>query len=145
MKGINNMKINDVKDKINASYNTIRKFILSTPEYHEKVENVLHVTDLGYEKLIEVYGIKAGLLSDDSVDFYKIQLKLLHDQLQESREYNQLFRIQIENKDSKVEDLSRELKELEKSLREKELELIKANHELELEKNKSFFRKLFNK
>ena len=139
------MKINDVKDKINASYNTIKKFILSNSKYHKTIDNVLHVTDLGYEKLVEVYGIKAGLLSDDSVDFYKIQLKLLHDQLQESREYNQLFRIQIENKDSKVEDLSRELKELEKSLREKELELIKANHELELEKNKSFFRKLFNK
>ncbi len=139
------MKINEVKDKINASYNTIKKFILSNPEYHEKIDNVLHVTSLGYEKLVEVYGIKAGLLSDDSVDFYKIQLKLLHDQLQESREYNHLFRLQIENKDSKVEDLSRELKELEKSLREKELELIKANHELELEKNKGFFRRLFNK
>lgn len=139
------MKINYVKDKINASYNTIKKFILSNSEYHKTIDNVLHVTNLGYEKLLEVYGIKAGVLSDDSVDFYKIQLKLLHDQLQESREYNQLFRIQIENKDSKVEDLSRELKELEKSLREKELELVKANHELELEKNKSFFRKLFNK
>lgn len=139
------MKINEVKDKINASYNTIKKFILSSPDYHERIDNVLHVTNLGYERLTEVYGVKVGLLSDDSIDFYKIQLKLLHDQLQESREYNQLFKMQIENKDSKVEDLSREVKELEKSLREKELELIKASHELELEKNKGFFKRLFNK
>lgn len=139
------MKINDVKDKINASYNTIKKFILSDSEYHEKIDNVLHVTNLGYEKLVEIYGIKTGLLSDDSVDFYKIQLKLLHDQLQESRQYNQLFRMQIENKESKMEDLSRDLKKLEQILHEKELELIKKNHELELEKNKGIFRRLFKK
>lgn len=139
------MKINEVKDKINASYNTIKKFILSSPDYHERIDNVLHVTNLGYEKLLEVYGIKAGVLSDDSVDFYKIQLRLLHDQLQESRTFNQMFLSQIESKDSRVEDLSNQLKNMEKTLHEKELEIIIAKNELSLEKNKSFFKKLFGK
>lgn len=139
------MKINEVRDRINASYNTIKKFILSNPEYNEKKDNVLHVTELGYEKLIDIYGIKTGLLSDDSVDFYKIQLKLLHDQLQESRQYNQIFRIQIENKDSKVEELSIQLKNIEAKLHEKELEMLKVKHELDLEKNKSLFKRIFRK
>lgn len=139
------MKINEVKNKINASYNTIKKFILSSPDYHERIDNVLHVTDLGYEKLIEAYGVKVGLLSDDSIDFYKIQLKLLHDQLQETRKINEIFTHQIENKDYEAEENKRKIKELEEQVHQQELEKLELKHELELEKNKSIWKKIFNR
>lgn len=139
------MKINDVRNKIDASYNTIKKFILSEPEYHEKIDNVLHVTNVGYEKLLEIYGIKSGLLSDDSVDFYKIQMKLLHDQLLESRQYNRVFANQIESKDSHIAETQIQLRKLEFELHQKELEIQQAKHDLEIEKNKSIFKKIFRK
>lgn len=139
------MKINEVKGRVNASYNTIKKFIQKNPQHYEMIDNILHVTELGYEKLIEVYGLKTDILSEDSVDFYKIQLKLLHDQLQETRQYNQTFRIQIENKDFKVEELSKEVKNIEQRLHEKELEVLKIKNELDIEKNKSIIRKIFGK
>lgn len=137
------MKINEVKDKINASYNTIKKFILSNPDYNETIDNVLHVTDLGYEKLIEVYGIKSGLLSDDSIEFYKIQLKLLHDQLQESRQFNKFFTNQIELKDSESLKNLEEIKNLQLEIHKKDLELHQVKSELEAEKTKSIFKKIF--
>jgi len=62
------------REKNNATYNTIKRFIESDPEYHKKVDNVLHVTDLGIDKLEEKYGIKGEILTDDNIHFYKIRL-----------------------------------------------------------------------
>lgn len=138
------MKINEVKDRINASYNTIKKFILSEENYHVTKDNVLHVTEEGYDRLVDIYGIKSTLLSDDSLEFYKIQLKLLHDQLSESRRFNQVFTNQIEYKDNQMELLAQSLSAAEKKIYEKELEIQKYQFELELEKNKSIFRKIFS-
>lgn len=68
------LKISDIGKKINASYNTIKKFIESNPEYHEKVDNVLHATDIGIERLEEKYGIRGEILTDDNIYFYKNQI-----------------------------------------------------------------------
>ena len=53
---------------------TIKKFIESDPEYHKKVDNVLHATDLGMDKLEEKYGIRGEILTDDNIHFYKNQI-----------------------------------------------------------------------
>ena len=41
------MKIKQVEVRINASYNTIKKFVESDPKYNEVIEGVIHVTEKG--------------------------------------------------------------------------------------------------
>ena len=65
------MKISDVEKRVNASYNTIKRFIEKDDSYNEIIENVLHATDLGLEQLEKEYGIRSELLSEDNIDFYK--------------------------------------------------------------------------
>lgn len=72
--GVKILKISDIERRINATYNTIKRFIESDPEYHKKVDNVFHVTDLGIDKLEEKYGIKGEILTDDNIFFIKIRL-----------------------------------------------------------------------
>ena len=98
------LKISDIEKRINATYNTIKKFIESEPEYHKKVDNVLHATDLGMDKLEDKYGIKGEILTDDNIHFYKNQIVFLRQQLEENKQYNQLFLRQIETKDQEAED-----------------------------------------
>ena len=139
------MKISDIEQRINASYNTIKRFIEKNPKYHEKINNVLHATDLGLKELETEYGIKTAILADDNVDFYKNQIIFLRQQLEENKQYNQLFLKQIENKDYEAEEDKKKIKELEDQLHQQELEKLELKHELELEKNKSIWKKIFKK
>lgn len=79
------MKISDIEKRINASYNTIKRFIESSPEYNEKINNVLHATDLGLQELESKYGVRSEVLSEDNVDFYKNQIIFLRQQLAENK------------------------------------------------------------
>ena len=95
------MKISDVEKRVNASYNTIKRFIQKNDTYNEVIDNVLHATDSGIEQLEKEYGIRSELLSDDNIDFYKNQILFLRQQLEENKHYSQAFIKQIESKDFK--------------------------------------------
>ena len=125
------MKISDVEKRIDASYNTIKRFIEKKPEYHKKINNVLHATDLGLEQLELEYGLRSEIISDDSVDFYKSQIFLLKQQLEDHKKFNEFFTKRIED--------------LEKKLQQYEIEKLQLKYELELEKNKSIWKKIFRK
>ena len=97
------MKISDIEKRINASYNTIKRFIEKNPEFNHKINNVLHATDLGLQELESKYGVRSEVLSEDNVDFYKNQIIFLRQQLAENKEYNNLFMKQIETKEYEAE------------------------------------------
>ena len=102
-------------------------------------------TDLGIELLEKEYGIRSELLSDDNIDFYKNQILFLRQQLEENKQYSQAFIKQIESKDYEAEENKKKLRELEEQLHQQELEKLELKHELELEKNKSIFKRIFLK
>lgn len=137
------MKISDIEKRINASYNTIKRFIESSPEFNHKINNVLHATDLGLEELESKYGVRSEVLSEDNVDFYKNQIIFLRQQLAENKEYNNLFMKQIETKEYEAEKNENRIKELEEKLHQNEIEKLELKYELELEKNKSIWKKIF--
>ena len=137
------MKISDIEKRINASYNTIKRFIEKNPEYNEKINNVLHATDLGLKQLELEYGIKAEILSDDNINFYKGQILLLKEQVEDYKKFSEVFTKQIEMRESEAEENKNRIKELEEKLHQNELEKIELKHELELEKNKSIWKKIF--
>ena len=139
------LKISDIEKRIDATYNTIKRFIESNSEYHEKIDNVLHATDLGMDKLEEKYGVKGEILADDNIYFYKNQIVFLRQQLEENKQYNQLFLRQIETKDQKAEEEKVRIKELEEKFHQQELEKLELKHQLELEKNKSLWKKIFGR
>lgn len=139
------MKISDVEKRVNASYNTIKRFIEKEDSYNEVIDNVLHATDLGIEQLEMQYGIRSEILSDDNIDFYKNQIIYLRQQLEENKQYNQLFMKQIESKDYEAEDNKKKIKELEDKVHQQDLEKIELKHKLELEKNKSIWQKIFKR
>lgn len=139
------MKISDVEKRINASYNTIKRFIEKDDSYNEIIDNVLHATDLGIEQLEVEYGIRTEILSDDNIDFYKNQILFLRQQLEENKQYSQTFIKQIESKDYEAEENKKIIKELEFQVHQQELEKLELKHELETEKNKSIWQKIFNK
>ena len=139
------MKISDIEKRINASYNTIKRFIEKNPKFSHKINNVLHATDLGLQELESKYGVRSEVLSEDNVDFYKNQIIFLRQQLAENKEYNNLFMKQIETKEYEVEKNESRIKELEEKLHQNEIEKLELKHELELEKNKSIWQKLFKK
>lgn len=138
------MKISDAEKRINASYNTIKKFIEKDPKYKTKIDSVLHVTDLGLEQLEKEYGVRSEILSDDNVDFYKNQILFLRQQLAENKEYNNFFIKQIETKDFEDENNKERIRILEEKLHQQEIQKMELKHELELEKNKSIWKKIFN-
>lgn len=139
------MKISDVEKRVNASYNTIKRFIEKNDTYNEVIDNVLHATDLGIEQLEKEYGIRTELLSEGNIDFYKNQILFLRQQLEENKQYSQAFIKQIESKDYEAEENKLKIKDLEEKLHQQEIEKIQLQHELELEKNKSFLKKIFRK
>ena len=139
------MKISDIEKRINASYNTIKRFIEKNPEYNEKVDNVLHATDLGLEQLELEYGVKSEILSDDNINFYKGQILLLREQVEDHKKFSEVFTKQIEMRDTEVEENKNRIRELEEKLQQNEIEKLELKHELELEKNKSIWKKLFKK
>ena len=139
------MKISDVEKRVNASYNTIKRFIEKDDSYNEIIENVLHATDLGLEQLEKEYGIRSELLSEDNIGFYKNQIIFLRQQLEENKQYNQLFLKQIENKDYEAVENKKKIKELEDQVHQQELEKLELQHKLETEKNKSIWKKIFNR
>ena len=137
------MKISDVEKRVNASYNTIKRFIEKDDTYNEIIDNVLHATELGLEQLEMEYGIRTEILSDDNIDFYKNQIIFLRQQLEENKQYSQAFIKQIENKDYEAEENKKKIKELEDQVHRQEIEKIEIRHELETEKNKSILKKIF--
>lgn len=139
------MKISDVEKRVNASYNTIKRFIEKDDTYNEVIDNVLHATDLGIEQLEMEYGIRTEILSDDNIDFYKNQILFLRQQLEENKQYSQAFIKQIENKDYEAVENKKKIKELEDQVHQQELEKLELQHKLETEKNKSIWKKIFNK
>ena len=153
------MKINDITSKIDASYNTIKKFVEKNEDYYENKNNVLHVTKVGLSALESKYGVRSEVMSDTDIDFYKAQLRFMGNQLEEMKQYNQTFKNMIEMKDQETEIKLLELKEKEESIKEQdfvikkleqtlhqqELDKQQIKYELELEKNKSIFKKIFGK
>ena len=139
------MKISDVEKRVNASYNTIKRFIEKDDNYNEIIGNVLHATDLGIEQLEKEYGIRTEILSDENVIFYSNQISFLQNQLQENKKYNDLFMKQIELRDAEVEEIKARNFVLEELNRKNELEKLELKHQLELEKNKSLWRRIFRK
>ena len=139
------MKISDVEKRINASYNTIKRFIERDDTYNQIIDNVIHATDLGIEQLEKEYGVRSELLSEENIDFYKNQILFLRQQLEENKQYSQAFIKQIESKDYEAEENKLKIKELEGKLHQQELEKLMLKHELDLEKNKGFFERIFNK
>lgn len=153
------MKINDITSKIDASYNTIKKFIEKNEEYYEMKNNVLHVTKVGLAELERKYGVRSEVMSDTDVDFYKAQLGFMGKQLEELKQYNQTFQNMIEMKDQetelkllelkekeqKLQEQNNLIKELEKELHQQELDKQEIKHKLEVEQNKSLFQKIFNR
>lgn len=153
------MKINDVTKRIQASYNTVKKFIEKDPVYYETIHNVLHVTEKGVAALEEEYGLRSEVMSESNIDFYRAQVKFLHDQLEETKRYNQTFTQLLEMNDEEKEQQQQKLKEKEAILSEREqaikdlenqlnqeaLEKLELKHQLELERNKGFFQRIFKK
>lgn len=139
------MKISDVEKKVNASYNTIKRFIEKDDTYNEVIDNVLHATDLGIKQLEMEYGVRTEILSDDNIDFYKNQILFLRQQLEENKQYSQAFIKQIESKDYEAEENKKKIKELEDQVHQQDLEKLELQHKLEIEKNKSIWKKIFNK
>ncbi|MDE8194170.1 hypothetical protein PT126_08745 [Erysipelothrix rhusiopathiae] len=139
------MKISDVEKRVNASYNTIKRFIEKDDTYNEVIDNILHATDLGIEQLEMEYGVRTEVLSDDNVDFYKNQILFLRQQLEENRQYSQAFIKQIESKDYEAKENKKKIKELEDQVHQQDLEKLELQHKLEIEKNKSFLKKILGK
>ena len=139
------MKISDVEKKINASYNTIKRFIEKKEVYNEKIDNVLHATDLGLVELEKEYGVRSNIISDDNVNYYKSQIFLLSQQLEDNKKYNNIFIKQIETKDVESENNKIRIKELEEKLHENEMEKLELKHKLELEKGRSVWSKIFSR
>lgn len=139
------MKISDVEKRVNASYNTIKRFIEKDDSYNEVIDNVLHATNLGIDQLEMEYGIRTEILSDDNIDFYKNQILFLRQQLEENKQYSQAFIKQIENKDYEAEENKKKIKELEDRVHQQDLEKLELQYKLETERNKSFFQNFLRK
>lgn len=146
------MKIKQVENRINASYNTIKKFIESDQTYFEIRDNVIHVTEKGILELEKKYGLNTEIITDDKIIFYKNQLVFLENQLKETQKYNNVFLSQIEQKSIESKEQSEELLKnreliasLESELQKKEIIEIELKHELDEERNKSVFRKIFGR
>ena len=96
-------------------------------------------------QLEKEYGIRSELLSDDNINFYKNQILFLRQQLEENKQYNQIFLNQIESRDSEAEKNKKKIKELENKIHQQDLEKLELQHKLEIEKNKSFLKKILGK
>lgn len=153
------MKINEITDRIDASYNTIKNFVEKNPNYYKKINNIIHVSNEGLKALENKYGVRSEVMSDNNIDFYRAQMKFLMSQLEEIKQYNKTFEnlLEVKNKETELkviemqekERSSKEqeftIKELEKRIHQQELEKQEMKHELENEKNKSFLKKLFKR
>ena len=70
---------------------------------------------------------------------YELSNKVVEDY----KKFSEVFTKQIEMRESEAEENKNRIKELEEKLQQNELEKLELKHELELEKNKSFWKKLF--
>lgn len=139
------MKISDVEKRVNASYNTIKRFIEKDDTYNEVINNVLHATGLGIEQLEKEYGIRSELLSDDNVIFYKNQIAFLYQQLEENKKYNDLFVLQIETHNTERDKDKKKIEDLKQSNHDKDLINLELKLKLEQERSRSIFSKIFGK
>lgn len=146
------MKIRQVQNRINASYNTIKKFVETDPSFFTLEDNIIHVTKLGIEKLETKYGLKSEILTDHEIVFYKNQLKFMEQQLHEFKQYNQLFLKQLDSsgeqiseRDEEIEKKNLEIEELKKEIVSSQLEKINLEHQLDMERSKSFFKRILKK
>lgn len=60
---------------------------------------MLHVTEKGVAALEEEYGLRSEVMSESNIDFYCAQVKFIHDQLEETKRYNQTFTQLLEMND----------------------------------------------
>lgn len=138
------MKIKEIELYVDASYNTIRKFILENKEYYYKdSSDVLRVTELGLSCLQEKYGHASNVISEDNENFYLAQISILKQQLEIANKYSEVFNQQLSISSSEVEVSRLKIKELERALNESNIQNIKLEHRLETEKNKSLWKKIF--
>lgn len=145
------MKIKQVENRVNASYNTIKKFIETDSSYYEINNSVIHVTKVGLAKLEERYGLKSEILADHEVVFYKSQLKFMEQQLNEFKNYNQMFLKQLESnsmliadRENELDKKNKEIEKLKKEILDNELDKMDLKHKLDIEKNKSLLQRIFN-
>lgn len=139
------MKISEVEKRIDASYNTIRKFIEENDKFYYTSGNVIHVTELGVNELEDRYGLRQGILDENMIEYYKNQVLYLREQLEENKRYNKLFFSQIESRNIEAEQNKIKITELEEKIHKQEIEKLEIKHMLELEKNKSIWKKIFRK
>ncbi|HHY08753.1 MAG TPA: hypothetical protein GX530_09605, partial [Corynebacteriales bacterium] len=95
--------------------------------------------------VLKIKSDKGEILADDNIYFYKNQILFLRQQLEENKQYNQLFLKQIEMKDQEAEEGKDRIKELEEKLYQQELEKLELKHQLELEKNKSIWQRILGR
>lgn len=138
------MKIKETELYVDASYNTIRKFILENEGYYYKdSSDILRVTELGLSCLQEKYGHVSSVISEDNENFYLAQISILKQQLEIANKYSEVFNQQLSISSSEVEVSRLKIKELERALNESNIQNIKLEHRLETEKNKSLWKKIF--
>ena len=80
------------------------------------------------ERLEEKYGLKAEILTDDNIHFYKNQIVFLRQQLEENKQYNQIFLKQIEVKIFEAEEDKKKIRELEDKIHQQELEWMELKY-----------------
>lgn len=146
------MKIKQAEERINATYNTIKKYVEKNQDFYQVIEGIIHVTEEGLKALEEKYGIRSDILSDQDIQFYQNQLAFLRKQLEETQGYKNLFVKQLETKDveselkdQRIQELESKLYEQEKKSQEQEIENLTLKYKLELEENKSIWKKIFKR
>lgn len=139
------MLINDVIKKIDASYNTVRTQIKKNNQYYEYKNKILHVTDLGYIMLEEKYGLKAEILSDEDINFYKGQLKLLQRQLEIQMTQFENYQIQIEQQNKLNLIYQKEIENQTLLRKEQEKKVENLYDQIKKFEEETFFEKFFRK
>ncbi|CAM3711735.1 hypothetical protein ERUR111494_08135 [Erysipelothrix urinaevulpis] len=61
-------------------------------------------TDLGLNQLESEYGVKTEILSDDHINFYKGQILLLWEEVEDQNRFSEVITKQIEMRDTKAEE-----------------------------------------
>lgn len=167
------MLVSDVAKRIDASENTIRKHIKTNKNYFTKKDNILHVTDEGLYSLEEKYKFRAEVLSEDNIQFYKARVMSLEGQVKAQLNQLSIYNRQIDQEVGRVdmyikqveqqtdlvelfkkeiESISEEKKNLEivlttnqEEINKQKLENERLQKEIETEKNKSLWKRIFNK
>lgn len=140
------MKIKETELYVDASYNTIRKFILQNEDYYYKdSSDIIRVTELGLANLQDKYGHKSSVISESDEGYYQAQISVLVQQLEIANKYADVFSNQLSLSNSELEEKNNKIMELESRLHQSDIENLKLEHELKMEINKSVWKKIFKK